>query len=300
MSADRLKQLAVALIVLLALWGGASLLRNGSEDISGDFEFPQFDSAQLSAIYLVQAGDSINLVLGPQGWRVNEFAADQDLIDRFVSQLADSAVTAELVSVNPESHSRMGVDPSGTAMTLIGSSGEIGRVILGNRGPAFGTVYARLPDSDETYLLRTSLASSINRDIDDWRDKRIVQADPDSIGAVDVERPSRGYSLARADSGWAFSDGSPADSGAVARMLERFRSLRATGFASDTDEVDLETPDMTVTVADRTGARLARLVFDSAGTDYWVRAIDGGTVYKLPGFSVRQLAPADSLVRPRE
>jgi hypothetical protein len=108
------------------------------------------------------------------------------------------------------------------------------------------------------------------------------------------------YILTRQTDGrWAIGE-EVADSATAERLLARYRPLEATGFASATqlDSIDLISPDREVMLLGVTGDTLAAMLFDSTEAGYWVRRIDGETVYQLPHYRVDQLMPEVSDFRP--
>ena len=87
--------------------------------------------------------------------------------------------------------------------------------------------------------------------------------------------------------------GAPADSAAVAQLLERFRRVTAAGFATDrqTDSLRFDRPQRRVGVRGAGGRLLLALAFDSAAGRFWVRRANSGTVYRLDVWQVDQLTP---------
>jgi hypothetical protein len=300
MSTERLRQLAIALMSAVVLWGLASVLRGGGDErTSGGFAFPEFPTAELTEITMVGGGESVVLSRNDSGqWTVNGFRATPSLVTDLIETLSGTDFTNELISISASSHERLEVTPSnGRALTLDGTSGEIGSFIAGKRGPGFGTIYARYPDSDDTYLLRTALDNHVSRSQDDWREHEILMLEPEGIASLEVARGGAGYTISRGDSTWAFANGSDADSAQVSRLLGRFRSVRANGFASDSDMVDFNRPELVLDLRDSAGGQLARLEFDSVSSGFWVRASNDSTIYQMPTWTVQQLAPADSTLR---
>ncbi len=301
MSPDRVKQLAIVLVVMVGLWGVASVVRGGNDQRSGDgFDLPQFSRADLIGIDIVGSAEAVSLRQRDGAWTVNGFEATPGLVDGLLESLSDDSLTGELISISASSHERLGVTvATGKSVTLVGPSGDIGTFLVGNNGPGFGTVYVRFPDSDDTYLLRSDLGNHTSRTIENWREHEILALDPASIGRMEVRRNRESYTLVRVDSAWAFSDGEAADSAAAGRMANQYRTVRATGFASDSDVVNLDRPDIVVDLKGPTGTLLARLEMDSTEAGVWLRSSTDSVVFKVADWSLGQLVPPDSLLHPR-
>ena len=144
----------------------------------------------------------------------------------------------------------------------------------------------------------------VSRNVNEWRDKRILVVEPDSIGGIDVERGRIRYTLERRDGVWSLADGSAVDSVRVARLVEAFRTVEAQGEAFATpaqgDSADFTRPERQVRLVGTDGAELAALSFDSTDTGFWVRRDGRETIYLLNRWKVDDLTPTDSAVRRKE
>jgi hypothetical protein len=154
------------------------------------------------------------------------------------------------------------------------------------------------------YLWRGALASVVRRGADDWRDKRIAALEPDSIGALDVQRGTERYTVRRVGKTWVVN-GAATDSAAVAQYLGRVRTITAAGFATakEVDSTRALRPSRRLTVRGRQGVLLT-LAFDSTASGFVVRHLaglggEGATVYRMNVWDVDAVTPATrSLVRP--
>src|SRR5439155_446776 len=147
---------------------------------------------------------------------------------------------------------------------------------------------------------RGRLASLADRAVDDWRDKRIAAIEPDSVALIAVERGKDRYTLQRAGKTWKLQ-GAPADSGAVARLLEKYRTVTAAGFASpaQADSARALRPARRLSVRSARGTTLVVLVFDSIPGAFWVRRTSGvggggeaGALYRMNAWDVDGLTAA--------
>src|SRR5438445_133669 len=144
-------------------------------------------------------------------------------------------------------------------------------LITGQNGPAFGTLYVRKPGDTRVFLWRgRSLPGPTNR-VDDWRDKRIAGVEPDSVRALEIARGKERYALERRDRRWTLAGRGPADSAAVTRLLEHYRSLAAVGFATpqQADSLRARRPSRRATLRGPGGRVLLALAFDSTASGTW-------------------------------
>jgi hypothetical protein len=294
MSAAQLKRLALALAVAVFLWGLVEILGRRGDTISETPLLPALSPAEVDAITIAGDADTVVLERGADTtWTVNGFDASPDAVGALLGALAEPTA-GELIAQNPSSHERMGVDTSSAKRLTVGRGEQVlGEVLVGAQGRSFRSAYARKPGDDDVFLVEGELIPLLERNVTDWRDKRIVTLEPDSIHGITVERGGTQYSLVRADGTWSFDDGAPVDSARVARGA-------AFATPEQASAADFDRPERRVDVTGPNRSALASLAFDSTETGFWVRRAGGETVYQLNRWRVDDLTPADSSLRHRE
>jgi Domain of unknown function (DUF4340) len=298
MSAKHLKFIAIGLAALLLLWGGSELFSRGSDTVTAAFALPALAQADVDSVSVIKGADSIVLTKqASTGWTVNgQRAAPAGVADLFRA-LRDSE-RPEIVAQDSSSYARLQVDSVNARWLRLYRGGKPAlTLVLGGRGSEYQSVYLRRPGDAHVYLWRGSLASLVDRRADDWRDKRIAALEPDSITALDVARGKDHYTLQRAGKTWTLNGSAP-DSGAVARYLERLKSITASGFATpkEVDSTRSVRPARRLTVRGGRGVRLS-LAFDSTASGYFVRGA-GATVYRMNNWDVDGLTPTSQSLKP--
>jgi len=306
MSAKQLKAIAMGLAVLLLLWGASELFSRGSDTVTAKFTLPALTQGDVDTIALVKGTDSI--VLAKQtstAWTANGHRAAPDAVGDLFQALHDS-VKPELVAEDSSSFGRMGVDSATGRWLRISSAGKpLLRLIVGARGSEYASAYIRRPGESRVYLWRGRLAGLLDRGADEWRDKRIAAVNLDSVQAIEVERGKDRYTLRRRDKAWAIEGGptTATDSGAVARLLERYRAITAASFASpkQADSTRTLRPARRAALRGARGALLVALSFDSTSGAYVVRRTGGtatggepAAAYRMNTWDVDGLTPARS------
>ncbi len=302
MSAKHLKLIAGGLVVLLLLWGGSELLSRGSDSVTGSLALPALTQADVDTISVVSGSDSIVLAkLSATVWSVNGHRAAPDAVGEVFQALADTA-RRELVAQAPSSFARLGVDSAaGRRLRLAHAGKPLLELIIGRAGE-YQSSYVRRPGDTHVYLWRGRLASVVDRPVDGWRDKRIAALEPDSIAALDVVRGKDRYSLKRGGKGWTLN-GQATDSAAVARYLDRLKTITAVGFAAPAAVDSAKSRAVR-----RLGVRRGRDVlltpaFDSTTSVFLVHHLagvggEGATLYRMNFWDVDGLTPASrSLLR---
>lgn len=297
MSGLQLRRLAVAVVVLLGLWGLSALLGHRSDQLRGALVLPVLPPTLKDTITIIHGRDTVRLAqVAPSVWTANGFPAAPGKGDELLKAIGDTS-PRDVASINKATLPRMGLD-SVTAWTLrVGPAGQPRfTLLIGNPGGEYGTAYVRLPRSDTAYLWRGTLPALVQRVPDIWRDHHIASVAPDSVQSIEITLHGKRFSVTRQGKGWTI-DGQRADSAKVGVLLAQYRNLEAQGFGTR-DSLRGTSPrgHRAVTMHGRGAAPLLSLVLDSAAGGFWATKSGDATVYRLAAYSVLQLTPAaDSL-----
>ena len=308
MSSTQLKLIAGGLLALLLLWGASALLSRGPDPVRASLDLRVPALADVDSITIVKGLDTIAIARqSATDWTVNGHRATLASVTELLQALRDT-VHPELVAQNSSSFVRLDVDSAGGRwLRLRGGRGgkPLLEVIVGTRPTDIQSAYLRRPGDAHVYLWRGRLGALVERTLDDWRDKRIAVLAPDSIALVEVVRGKDRYALRRAGKAWRVN-GAPADSGAVARYLDRLKAITASGFATSQDTASRRTARQERRLAVRTPRHaLVSLAFDSIAGGFVVRRLAGGggedvTVYRMNVWDVDGVTPTSaSLLPPR-
>jgi hypothetical protein len=297
-----LRRLAVVLGALVLVWTLLALVRRVTQDRNIALDLARVDTSAVDTVSLVRGRDSLVIARGADGaWRANGFPAAADAISALLQGLADSAPTTELVAESRASHERLGVaGDSSRHIRVAGRGGVALELIAGKRTADYsGGLLVRSNDGDGVYALRGLLANALDRSADDWRDKRIIATNPDSIGSIEVKRGSRSFGLKRLGAGWQLAGGGAADSAAASTLASAYREVSSSGFATkaQADSANFTRAYGRLRLATRSGMLIANIVFDSTKSGMLARADTGGVVYRVEPWIWNQIAPAESTLR---
>ncbi|RMH12065.1 MAG: DUF4340 domain-containing protein, partial [Gemmatimonadetes bacterium] len=294
MSETTLKRILAALVVVVAAWGGFTLVsgRTGSAAPSAD---PVLDAlasvepAHLDRIRIEGRHDTVELARSGVAWTVDGYPADSAAVKRILAAL-DLSTGGDVVATNPANHARLGVAADSAVRATLTQGDRSVTVLVGRQGPSYGMAYLRLPDQDEVVLLQTDLRGALDRRLDDFRDKTIVAVDTARVRTVEIERDGATVRVSRADSTWTLESGAPADSLRMRDLLREFSRFLATGFA----EAVPDTVDRSVLVRalDAEGDTLAVVWIHGSESTRWATVPGTETVFQVPGWRADRLAPA--------
>jgi hypothetical protein len=297
---QQLRLIAIIVAALIAAWAASEALSHRSDTTVAAFSLPKVSAKTTDTVTIWHGVDSVALVRHDSTWVVNGQPALASSVADLFEALRDS-LKPELAAESPSSFARMGVDSAGTHLLRVVASGTAQvRLMVGVPGPTGDAAYVRVPGSARVYLWPGRLGSVVQRRVDDWRDRQIVAVVPDSVGAIEITRGRDRIALRRRGTHWAFGTGRAADSAAVGRVLDHFRSVQAAGFASarQLDSLRFDHPRRRVVLRTGTGRELAALAFDSMPSGFFARAVAGGPVYRLDFWQADELTPTAAALGP--
>lgn len=295
MSERALKRLVGALAVVFALWIVAYLITRGGGSIDAPSDvgaaFDGLNETSVTMVRFIHPSDTVELRREPDGWRVNGFRADSGSVARFF-EAASAAEANDLVATNPANHERMGVAGDSANSVQIEIGGETRTVLVGNTGPRPATAYARMPDEDDVYLLEGGLRAHVVRNLDDWRNRRMVSIDTSLVSRIAVQRNDDDYAVVRGDSAWTFEDGSPVGERGVENLLQQFGgALVAAGFVADGDSLAALPQSGSTTAYSESGDVLAQVTIGSGSGELWAMAAGDSVRYRIATFRADLIAP---------
>jgi hypothetical protein len=299
MSANQLRVIALALMLLICVWLGARLLSHKSDVIRGRLTLPPVKADQTDSIVIRHGTDTLRLVRAGTAWTVNGYRAGSEPVGQLFLAFIDTA-PPDLAAVNPSSFRRMEVDSSSGYWLRVWSGGRpTVKLVIGALAAQASTGYLRREGSDSILLWRGNLVDLARRQVNDWRDKHIGAVVPESVVAVDVTA-RHSYGLRRNGAQWRFAAGGAADSGKVAGLLAQYRDFTASGFgtAAQADSGKKPAARRTLALVGAGGAKLLELTFDSSSTGVWTRRTGDANVYRVDAWRLNTFVPPDSALRP--
>ena len=120
---------------------------------------------------------------------------------------------------------------------LIEKSGKTHQFFLGDEAPAGNSLYAKIGDSPEIYLVASFQRTSIDKTPDDLRDKHLLTASPDKISQVELLRKKENVVFGRSKDAWQILKPVPAraDDYAVDQMVRKVTQALMDLSGSDAD-----------------------------------------------------------------
>jgi hypothetical protein len=186
---------------------------------------------------------------------------DPEQADADVSEL--SSITSSLASLDI----RRVVDEEATDFSQYGlepgridvgfrtrGSEQLRRIVIGDRAPAGGDVYARLPGENRVFLVASYLESTFNKDAFALRDKRVLRFARDEADGLELTAGTTALHFAKDGSEWRLLKplAARADYSTVEAAVQRLASAQMHSIvaseAGDLRKYGLDRPVATMTV----------------------------------------------------
>jgi Domain of unknown function (DUF4340) len=155
--------------------------------------------------------------------------------------------------------------------------------------------YAKTTAMDGVYKVPNELGDAVNKDVEEFREKRVfdfAEEDPDK---VELHDGSKGYFLTRSGEDW-WSDGKKMDALSVQEFLRSIRTLTATKFATS----GFSGPALSLVVTSKDGKRVEKVDIAKSGSVYLAKRAEGPALFELDAKAVDGIQKAASELKPAE
>lgn len=270
-----LKSTIVLLVVLAGLVGYIYFV-DASRPAGDDDDRPKAFDVSADNIEEVEikgtAGETARVQRIDTGWQLLEpekAEADADTMASVTSSLASLQVQ-RVVDENPTDLAQYGLNPPRLDVAFrLKDQKEFQRLLVGEKTPTGGDLYAKKPGESRVFLISSYLESTFNKTAFDVRDKDVLKFDRDKAEGLEVETGTTTIQLARKDTDWRLVKpvAARADYGASEGLLTQLSSAQmqkiAASDAKDLRAYGLDRPSVTVSVT--SGSSRATLLLGKSG-----------------------------------
>jgi hypothetical protein len=260
---------AALVVVLAGLGGDVYYLDHRSPDAAAGAKEKPFASVKADDIEEVQiqaANDTTHLKKSGTTWSIVEpVQADADAgeLSSITSNLASFEVS-RVVDEKPADLKAFGLEPARVDVRFKAKgNGAEHRVLIGDKTPTGGDLYAKLPDSPRVFLVASYLEASFNKTTFALRDKAVLKVDRQKADGLELSSGSTQLAFKKTGESWSIVKpiAARADYAAVEGAIERLSSAQMQGLAENQNgtpkEYGFDAPTATMTI--RTGSSSATL-----------------------------------------
>ena len=176
--------------------------------------------------------DAPAILLAKSGseWKITapkSFAADQSAVSSIVSSVA-SLNSERLVDDKSSDLQRYGLAHPSFEVNVTGKDNKTERLLLGDDTPAGNAVYAALAGDPRVFTIAGYTRGSIEKGLNDLRDKRLLTVDGDKISRVEIAGKNGDIEFGRNKDEWQILKPKPlrADNEAVSELVRKLTDAR--------------------------------------------------------------------------
>lgn len=247
--------------------------------------------AQIQSIDLKKRdGASVDLARQNGKWVITapeSYSADQDAATGVASSL--SPLTADsVVDDNPSDLGKYGLKSPSLTVTVHEKDGKSPEILFGDDVPAGSLVYARLGSNPKIYAVSSSVKTSLDKSVNDLRDKRLLTFDSNKLTRADLVSAKSDIEFGKNNQGdWEILKPQPyrADSFQVEELLRKLTDAKMDLSTTETDANKAAAafasgqPVATAKVTDASGTQTLDVRKDK--DDYYAKSSVVKGVYKI-------------------
>ena len=200
--------LLIAFAVLLILF---IISKTTDQSVQQVRPLVEIDTTKIDMIHIVSPDNGeITMIIKDGIWKLQdpiEFPAEQRNITGMLQKFDEMQIES-VASSRKDSYEEYEVDDS-TGVYAEFKQGDklLASFYLGKQASTRRHTYFRLPGEDEVYMVQGSYKYQFNRKLADWRNKVILELQPEGIESVKTIFPDHYYTLALRDTVWYCDDG---------------------------------------------------------------------------------------------
>jgi hypothetical protein len=203
----------IALVVLAGLGAYAYFVESkkpASSESKPKEKALVFNKPKVSELQLAPAGsEPIRLVKEGDAWKLvapMSAPADANEADSILNSLENLEMD-EVVTEAPGDLTQFGLaEPKNTVSLHLEGVQEPLKLLIGEKTPDGGSLYAKLPDKPRVFTIASYLESSFNKKPFDLRDRDVLHVKRDAVKGLEITGPDESYALQRNDKGeWTFT-----------------------------------------------------------------------------------------------
>lgn len=246
-----------------------------------------FDRDEVAGIVIDRAGSRVRLEKLGEKWRLREpldFPADDSLVSSTLGSVANLTADRRLAAeeVDPAEY---GLEEPMAELTLRMADGGERVIAVGDELPLGSTRALRVDDGAEIVIASGWFVSDLEREVDDWRSRDVIDFLEDDVASIDIESGADSIRAVRLEDRWQLLRPleDMADDDHLGSLISDLSSMRIEEFFdddSDPGELGLDLPEYEITIIRTDGGEPLRLDLGltreaDSGTEVACRRGDG-------------------------
>jgi hypothetical protein len=251
------------------------------------------DFDKLSKIELVTKKQNIEFGRNKQEWQIvkpKPSRADNFQVEEIVRKLRDAKM--EVTSSDADAKKAAAAFASGTPVATARVTDAASTQELQIR-KSKEDYYAKSNALPGIYKVPSDLGQGFDKNLDDFRNKKLFDFGFDEPGKVEVQDGAKTYFLTKSGQDWC-SDGKKMDASSIQSLIDKIRELSASKFLDS----GFTTPAIEVTVTSNDGKRIEKVLISKSGDNYIAKRESEPALYQLDSSSVTDLQKLAAELKP--
>jgi Domain of unknown function (DUF4340) len=165
----------------------------------------KLEQSSITQVRISKKGaEPITLTNNSNQWRITQpksLNADQSTVSNLLSSLA-SLNADRVVEDKASDVKQYGFDQPAIEVEIAEKDGKRQKLLLGDDTPAGGDVYTMLDGNPRVFAIASYTKTSLDKGLNDLRDKRLITIDPDKVNHVEFQKKTWDIEFARSKDGW--------------------------------------------------------------------------------------------------
>jgi hypothetical protein len=270
--------------------------------------FPDLDGDSITSLEVRNSHGEFSLVKSGGEWRLTapiDFPADSPTVSSLLSSLSNLEQERKLspAEVEPADY---GLDAPSLFVAAATEDGARFALDVGDETPLGSNRAVRRTDEDDIVLCSDYFVTDLDKQLDDWRSRDVVDVVADDLASLQVVSGSDRIHLVRSDDDWRLVEPLQdlADGNHVSNLISNLSALRIEEFldeGADPAELGLDEPEYRVTLVRTGGASPLQLDFgrrrEHDGATRIAARRDGSEYFWVNDVAATRLAKAPVLWR---
>jgi len=269
------KNLLILAAVVMAVLAYIMLIerhRPTSGEVESEAEkvLQDFDRDQVTTIVIEGDSGRVRLEKVGEAWRLREpldFPADESVVSSTLGSLANLTADRRLAADEVD-RADYGLEQPAVTVTLRMADGSERIVAVGDELPLGSKRALRIDSSDGVTIASGWFVSDLEREVDDWRSREVVDISEDRVASIDIGAGEDRIRAVRLDDHWQLLDpvDDLGDRDHLQSLVRDLDSLRIEEFLDgpvDLGDLGLDAPEYEITVIRADGGEPLRLELGS-------------------------------------
>jgi hypothetical protein len=252
------------------------------------------DFDKLSQVELVTRKQDIQFGRNKQEWQIvkpKPSRADNFQVEEIVRKLRDAKM--EAATTDADAKKAAAAFASGTQIGSAKVTDAASTQELQIR-KSKQDYYAKSSAVSGIYKVGSDLGTALDKNVDDFRNKKLFDFGYDDPGKVELHDSGRAYFLTKGGQDWWSTDSKKMDSSTVQALIDKIRELSATKFVDS----GFTSPVVELSVTSNDGKRLEKVQFAKSGNNYIAKRENDSSLYQLDSSAIADLQKLAADVKP--